>query len=231
MFGWAEKILKVDLTRERVSQEPLALEFAKTWLGGRGFNSKMLYDEFDPSVKDPYSPENITCISGGLLEATAAPACRHTTISVGRSPVTGLFSDSGIGGHFGPELKMAGFETIVVYGKSQDPVYLWVKDGQAELRDAENLWGKDTWETERILKRELGDKRIKELSIGPSGETKVAYSGVMHCDNITGEGGTRVASRAGWRETPPARCTGTPRVCGPFGVGPQAWIPYLRIIL
>lgn len=197
MFGWTGTILRVDLSKEKIWKESIDLEFAKNWLGGRGFNSKILYDEFDPSVRDPYDPKNIICVGCGLLNATSVPACRHTTISVGRSPVTSLFGDSGIGGHFGPELKMAGYETIVIYGKAKKPVYLWIKNEQVDLRDAGHLWGEDTWETEKILKNELRDEAIKELSIGPAGENKVAYSAVIHCDNRTGEGGSRAASKVG----------------------------------
>lgn len=173
MFGWAGKIIRVDLSRKKVMKEDLKLSFAKAFLGGRGFNSKILYDEFDPRVADPYSPENMVAISPGGLVGAALSASR-VTVSVARSPVTGLFGDGNMGSHWGSELKWAGYDTIILYGRSEKLVYLEIEDDHLAIRDAKHLKGKTVWETDRILKEEIGDEDAKVIAIGPAGENLIA---------------------------------------------------------
>ena len=189
MYGWSGQILKVDLTNERVVKEPLRSAFARDFLGGRGFNSKILYDEFNPKVTDPYSPQNIVVISPGSLVGATLSASR-VCVSVARSPVTGLFGDGNLGSHWGRELKYAGYDTIVFYGKARELVYLFIEDDQVEIRDAKHLKGKTVWETEDMLKQELGDPEARVIAIGPAGENRVASAIPLERHRAAGGCGT-----------------------------------------
>lgn len=173
MHGWAGSILWIDLTKKTIEKKPLDLTFAKMFLGGRGFNSKILYDQFDPEITDPFDPENIVCISTGVLTGTNAPSTGRVTISFARSPITGVFGDGNAGGHFGPELKYAGYDAIVIHGASDKPVYLSIKDDQVELRDADRIWGREIPDADRILRKEMGSLQTQIFMIGPAGENLV----------------------------------------------------------
>jgi len=188
MYGWAGTILYVDLSEGRIEKRPLDRQFARMYLGGRGFNSRILYDEFDPTEEDPFSPGNVICISSGVLGGTFAPSSGRVTISLGRSPLTGVFSDGNAGGHFGPEIKFAGYDTIVLKGAAPQPVYLSIFDDQVELRDARHVWGKDVWESDRILRDEFGDPDAQVFTIGPAGERRVALAVTM-CNLCRAPGG------------------------------------------
>ena len=171
MYGWAGQNLRVDLTAGTITKEPLDPTFARMFLGGRGFNSKILYDEFDPAITDPYDPGNLICIGSGPLSGTLAPSSGRVTISVARSPITGVFGDGNAGGHFGPEIKYAGYDTIIIKGRSEKPVYLYIYDDVVELRDASHLWGKDVWQTDHILRagrREQGGHSGDDVQPGAS---------------------------------------------------------------
>jgi aldehyde:ferredoxin oxidoreductase len=174
MFGWAGRILRVDLSRGRVVKEELKPAFAKAFLGGRGFNSKVLYDEFDPEIADPFSPENIVCIGVGALSGPS-PSSSRVTVSVARSPITGVFGDGSAGGHFGPEMKFAGYDMLVIKGRSEKPVYLWIQDDDVEVRDARHLWGKDVVEAHHMLLEEA-DAEAKTMIIGPAGERLISMA-------------------------------------------------------
>ncbi|MBN1315686.1 MAG: aldehyde ferredoxin oxidoreductase family protein [Anaerolineales bacterium] len=188
MNGWAGTILYVDLTKGKIEKRPLDLKFARQYLGGRGFNSRILYDEYDPADKDPFSPGNVICISSGVLGGTLAPSSGRVTISVGRSPLTGVFGDGNAGGHFGPEIKFAGYDTIVLKGASPHPVYLSIFDDQVELCDARHIWGKDVWETDQMLRDEFGDQDAQVFTIGPAGEKRSALA-VTLCNLCRAPGG------------------------------------------
>ena len=187
-MSFTGRILRIDLTEQRVEKETLPRDFFENYLGGRGIGAKILFDELPPRI-DPLSPENIIIFSTGTLGGTFAPASSRLTVT-SKSPETNLYCKSTVGGHFSPELKFAGYDGIVVSGAAQKPVYLYIKDDLVEIRDASHLWGKDVRETDRILKQELKDDRISVLSIGPAGENLVKYSAVM--TNIY-----RAASRGG----------------------------------
>lgn len=178
MFGWAGRILRVDLSRGKVVKEDLRLSFAKAFLGGRGFNSKIIYDELNPKVTDPYSPENIVCISpGGLVGATLSAS--RVVVSVARSPITGLFGDANMGSHWGSELKWAGYDTIVLYGRSKNLAYLKIEDDVVEIKNGEHLKGKTIWETDKMLKEEVGDEEARVIAIGPAGENLIASANTI----------------------------------------------------
>jgi aldehyde:ferredoxin oxidoreductase len=165
MYGWASQILRVDLTAENIVKEPLDPTFVEEFLGSRGFNSKILHDEFDPAITDPFDPHNVICIGTGPLSGTLAPGSSGITISVGRLPNTGSFSNDNLGGHFSSDLKYAGYDTIVVKGRSEKPVYLHIYNDIVELRDAAHVQGKDVWQANDYLREETGDLMAQTLVI------------------------------------------------------------------
>ena len=171
--GWAGRILNVNLTTGEIETEPLSKDFARKHIGGRGFGTRILYDEVGPEV-DPMGPDNIIAIGSGPLSGTLSPGACRTDI-IAKSPLTGIFGRTNLGGFFGSELKYAGYDLIVFRGHLAKPVYLLIKDDRVELKDAAHLWGKDTWETQRLIREELADSDIKTLKIGPAGEN-LCYS-------------------------------------------------------
>jgi len=176
--GYIGVLLEVDLSTGRIEKKSLDETFARKYIGGRGFTSRLQYELIPPEV-EPLSAANPLIVATGPLTGTRAPAGSRFTIG-GRSPLTGILGDANAGGHWGPELKRAGFDVIIFKGKSDRPVYLWLHDGQAELRDASHLWGKDTRQTRAILVQELGgDEEIKVAAIGPAGENLVKFSGLV----------------------------------------------------
>jgi len=176
--GYMGKFLRVNLTDGTIKEEKISDEVLKMFIGGRGLGVKILYDELKPGV-DPLSPENKIVILTGPLTGTAAPSSGRWC-SVTKSPLTGTIHDSHSGGYFGPELKFAGFDGIIIEGVSEKPVYLWIHDGEAELRDASHLWGKDTHDTTDMICKELGDEKIKVACIGPAGENLVKIAGIIN---------------------------------------------------
>ncbi len=168
MDGYAGKLLFVDLTKRIVEEKALSEELAKKFIGGYGIGAKLLYDRMKPG-SDPLGPDNILGFISGPLNGTGAMFGGRYTV-VCKSPVTGGWNDANSGGFFGPELKGAGFDGIFVSGISDKPVYLFIKDGKAEIRDAKQLWGKDCVETEEALIQETGEGKLRTAVIGPAGE-------------------------------------------------------------
>ena len=177
-MSWAKKILRVNLTAGTVTSEPLNMDWAQTYLGSRGLGSKYLVSEVDPKV-DPLSPENkIIWATGPLTGTMASTGGRYTVIT--KSPLTGAIACSNSGGYWGAELKMAGWDMVIFEGKSAKPVYLYINDDTAELRDAAWLWGKSVWETEAMIKKGLQDPLVRVSSIGKAGENGVLYAAVVN---------------------------------------------------
>jgi aldehyde:ferredoxin oxidoreductase len=174
VHAYVGKILRVDLSRGKSSVEPLNMNWARMFVGGKGLGAKYLYEELEPRI-DAFSPENVLILMTGPLAGTTAPCtAKHVTIT--KSPQTGAFLDSYAGGYFGCELKFAGFDAVILKGKAKKPVYLSINNDQVQIKDADELWGKDTHETEKLVKEELGDKEVKVASIGPAGENLVRFS-------------------------------------------------------
>jgi len=190
MKSWPLPVLWVDLTKRKTKIERVSKDFARMYLGERGFNSRRLWDMVKSDV-DALSPENVLCIGVGPLCGTLAPASSRFTVS-SKSPLTDVLGSANSGGFFGPELKYAGYSQIVVLGRSKEPVYLWIENEQVEIRDANCLWGRDTWETQELLVEEIGDSTVKTLCIGPAGENMVRYatiiSGLSSAAGRTGTG-------------------------------------------
>jgi len=177
-MSWAGRILRVDLTRGLVKAEPLNMDWARAYVGSRGLASKYLVEEIDPKV-DPLSPANkLIWATGPLTGTMASTGGRYTVVTKG--PLTNAIACSNSGGYFGAELKMAGWDMLIFEGKSPKPVYLYVSDDVAELRDASGLWGKTVWQTEELLKKTLQDPLVRVSSIGRAGENQVLYASVVN---------------------------------------------------
>jgi aldehyde:ferredoxin oxidoreductase len=176
--GLAGTILEVDLSNNKIVKKSLSEEFARKYLGGRGFNSKKLFELIKPGV-DALSPENVLMFAPGCLSGTLAPSSDRFTVTA-KSPLTDIFGDSNSGGGFASELKFAGYDQIIIFGKSEEPVYLWIDDDRVEIRDAKKIWGKSTWETISFIKKEIKDSEIEVVSIGQAGENMVRYAAIMN---------------------------------------------------
>ncbi|ACS90065.1 aldehyde ferredoxin oxidoreductase family protein [Thermococcus sibiricus] len=178
MFGYMGKILRVNLTTGEIKVEELKEEDAKNFIGGRGFASKFLLEEIDPKV-DPFSPENKLIFATGPLTGTTAPTGgRYMVIT--KSPLTGFIASSNSGGFFGPELKFAGYDMLIIEGKADHPVYISIKDDDVEIKDASHLWGKRVGETTDKLLEEFGDKKARVACIGPAGEKLVRLANIIN---------------------------------------------------
>jgi aldehyde:ferredoxin oxidoreductase len=177
-MSWAGRILRVNLSAGTCKSEPLNMDWARAYIGSRGLGSKYLISEISPKV-DPLSADNkLIWATGPLTGTMASTGGRYTVITKG--PLTGAIACSNSGGYFGAELKMAGWDMIIVEGKSAKPVYLYINDDTAELRDASHLWGKTVWETEELLKKGLQDPLVRVSSIGRSGENQVLYASIVN---------------------------------------------------
>ena len=186
--GLAGKILQVDLTTGRIRTESSEPYAART-LGGRGTNSLILINEIEPGTKW-HDADNLLCFGAGSLVGTPAPGACRTDIST-INVFNGGKGSANVGGSWGAELKYAGFDNIIIQGKAERPVYLYVTDGRAEIREAGWLRGKTTYETENLLRQEIGDERIEIAAIGPAGENRVRGSAVL-IDTAKAAGGSGV---------------------------------------
>lgn len=185
--GCFGRILLVDLSRGAIEEASLPRSIYRDYLGGYGLGVKLLYDRM-PSGADPFGPENGLGFVPGLLTGSGALFSGRFMV-VGKSPLTGGWGDANCGGHFGPALRTAGFDGVFVTGVSRRPAYLLIDEDQAELRDAEHLWGLDTAETERRVKEELG-RGAQVVSIGPAGEKRSLIAAII-------TDGGRAAARSG----------------------------------
>ncbi|MBN1226511.1 MAG: aldehyde ferredoxin oxidoreductase family protein [Deltaproteobacteria bacterium] len=187
--GYMGKILRVDLSTGKIGTEPLNEQIAKDFIGARGYAVKIFSDEVDAKI-DPLGPENKIIFATGPLTLTSSPAASRYNV-VTKSPLNNTIAGSNSGGFWGPELKKAGYDMIIVEGKAEKPVYLWVSEDKVELKDATHLAGKDTSETTDTIIKDLGgDKQIKVSCIGPAGENLVKFSCIINEK-------TRAAGRTG----------------------------------
>ena len=179
--------LEIDLSRgsiERIATDPKETEL---YLGGLGTNAKMLWDRVPPEV-EPFSPDNLLIFAAGLLCGTPATGCNRTIVST-ISPQTKLMAFSMMGGFFAPELKYAGYDKIVLSGKSPNLVYLWIKDDKVEIRDASHLQGKGSVETAELLKQELKEPKAQVAAIGLAGENRVYFASIEQGRSSASRGG------------------------------------------
>jgi aldehyde:ferredoxin oxidoreductase len=193
MYSYGGHILRVDLTSGRIERQPTEEDLARAYLGGRGLNVKRLWDELpahlakrahlarpaaDNLSADGLSADNLLLFGAGPLVGTTFPGGARFNVT-GLSPQTGILGDGNAGGFFGPEMKFAGYDQLVLGGRAERPVYLWVHDDVVELRDARGLWGKDVWETTAALRQELGDNDVQVATIGQGAENGVRFAGVF----------------------------------------------------
>ncbi len=179
--GYNGKILHVNLTSRQLSVEEPDEKFYRKYMGGSALAMYYLLKEM-PAGVDPLVPENVLVLALSVLTGTAISGQSRMTAAA-KSPLTGGIGDSQGGGFFPAELKFAGFDAIVIKGKADKPVYLWIHDGKYELRDAAHLWGKITGEAEAMIKEELGDDKIEVWQIGPAGEKGVRFAGIFSMSN------------------------------------------------
>ena len=188
MLGYFQKILYVDLTSKTSRTVDIDEKDLKLLIGGAALGAKILLNEVAPKV-DPLSPENKLIFAVGFMQALNYPGNAKWSV-ITKGPLTKSFLDSAGTGAWAPELKKAGYEAIVIEGKSDKPVYIYINNDSVEIKDASKIWGMDTVETGKAIKEELGDKRINTLNIGPAGEKMIPFSSIS-CDghSFAGRGG------------------------------------------
>ena len=186
--GYCGKVLFVELSEGKIEELKPSEQTYRSFIGGTGLGVRFLYEKMKAG-NDPLGSENILGFVTGPLTGTSAPGSGRFTV-VCKSPLTNAWADSNSGGYWGPELKYAGYDAVFIKGVAKEPVYLYIFEDKAELRDASGLWGKNTRETDEKLKKELGDEKAKVACVGPSGELKSLISGIVN------ESG-RTAARSG----------------------------------
>jgi len=188
MHGYMGKMLVVDLSGGGITAEPLNEGYARRYVGGSGLACRYLYDAVCADT-DPLGPENPLIFMTGPLVGTAAPSCGRFTVSA-RSPLTGLWGESNAGGYWGPGLRFAGYDGVIVRGEASGPVYLSIEDGEARLESANHLWGLSTYQTCERIREDSGRKATRVACIGPAAEKGVLYAGIMNGEGrMNGRGG------------------------------------------
>ena len=177
-YGYTRNILHLDLSSKKNWIENPPENFYRTYWGGRALALYYMLNRMKPHT-DPLSPDNLLIFAPSVITGAPAPAIPRYTVCA-KSPLTGTEGEAEAGGWWGPELKKAGFDAIIIKGSSSTPVYLYIKDGKVVIKDATHLWGKDTGETQRIIKEELADDRVRIAQIGPAGENLVRFANIVN---------------------------------------------------
>jgi len=172
-YGWTGKLLRVDLTSRTISVE----DWDRSWIGGKGFGQWALFNE-EPVNCEDFDPRRLLIFSSGPLNGTIAPSCSRLGVS-SRNLVTGGCSYSSSGGFFSSEMKYAGYDHIIITGKAEGPVYLYIKNEEVKILDASDLWGKDTWQTESALRHHYSEPDLRVACIGPAGENRVRLACII----------------------------------------------------
>lgn len=206
--AYAGRILRVDLTSGKMEKIPTA-EYADRWIGGRPVNTWFCFDEMDPD-KAWDDPGNLLCFGTGVLVGTLAPGSCRVSVEC-KNVFNGGMGSSNVGGFWGPELKYAGYDHIILTGKSERLVYLWIHDGEVEVLDAEELRGCTTWETERRIRVMYHDERIRVASIGPAGEHLVKSACIIN-DRAGAAGGSGCGAVMGSKNLKAIAVRGTGKI-------------------
>ena len=189
-YGYNGKIVRVDLTSKTITVEEPGELIYRTYLGGGGLASYYLLKELKPGI-DPLSADNILVFASSVISGVPIAGMVRYTVAA-KSPLTGAYGEAEAGGFWGPELKFAGFDAVIVTGKAEKPSYLWINDGMVEIRSAEKIWGLETGPAQEMIREELGEKRARVALIGPAGENLVRYACVVnelkHANGRTGMG-------------------------------------------
>jgi len=186
--GYACKLLRIDLSNNEIQKEDLDSEIIENFLGAEGIASKILYDEVK-SDTDPLGPENRLIVMTGAFVGTSIPCGIKSTVA-SKSPLTGIYGEALFSAPIGEDLKKSGYDGVIIQGKAEKPVYLWISDDKAEIKDAGHLWGKETLDTVDSIRQELGDSKASVITIGPAGEKLVKLACIMSDDS-------RAAGRCG----------------------------------
>jgi len=177
MYGYAGTLLRIDLSNAKIRKEPLPEDKVEDYIGGRGLVAKFLWDELPPGTK-PFSEKNMFIAATGPLTGILMPGSSKTHFG-SKSAATGGYADSNMGGHFGPELKYAGYDVLIITGKASEPSYLFIEDEKVEIRSAAAYWKKGAITTEQVLKKELG-KNFQIITVGPAAENLVRFACICH---------------------------------------------------
>lgn len=177
LYGYAGNTLRINLSENNIIKEPLSEELVDEYIGGRGFVAKTLFDELPPNT-EPFDPENLFIIAMGPLSGTFMPATGKTHFGT-KSPATGGYGDSNMGGHFGVEMKYAGYDMIVLNGKAEELSYIFIENDKVEVRSAQKYWGRGSFDVEKAMKDDLGEE-YQILTIGPAGENLVKFACISH---------------------------------------------------
>jgi aldehyde:ferredoxin oxidoreductase len=172
-----QPILRINLSENKIDKFLIPSEWEKEYLGGASLGARILYDELVP-VLDPISPEAPLLFINGPLSGTSGPAVGRFVVCA-KSPATGLWGESNCGGFWGPELRMAGYDGLMIMGKANTPVYISINDKNIEIRPADHLWGMDTYSTQSAVKAELEVKNPRVAVIGPAGEKRIPYASIL----------------------------------------------------
>jgi len=183
MKGWTGNILRVNLTNRTFKKESFTEEFAKTWVGGRGFAAKILFDELKPGI-DPLGPENKLIVALGPIAGIPAPNTGKAVVAA-KSPLTGFYGDGNLGTRVSDQLRKAGYDAMIVEGKAEKPTMLYIEDDKVEFLSAEEVWGKGTYQTNDWIYAKYG-KNAGVLNIGQAGENKVLYSVIRSMEGRAG---------------------------------------------
>jgi aldehyde:ferredoxin oxidoreductase len=171
------KVAYIDLSSGEIDTASIPIDIRKKYIGGRGLDSYFLYNHLKKN-SEPLGPDNVVVVSAGLLGGMVAPASSRTHLT-SKSPLTGYLGSANMGGFFAPELRFAGFDHLVIKGKSPKPAYIFINNGRVEIRDASCIWGKTAPDTQENLRKELGDEDIQIICIGPAGEKLVGFASVV----------------------------------------------------
>jgi aldehyde:ferredoxin oxidoreductase len=213
MNGWIGTILRINVAKGSISKENLDPAIAQKFMGGRGLGTYIMSREVSPVI-DPLDPDNKLIFAAGPLSGTNAPSASHWNI-VTKGPLTGTIAASSSGGMFGAMLKYAGYDALVVEGKAEKPIYLWIKDDNVEIRDAAQLWGKPTPETTEMI-RALTDEEASVSCIGPAGENLTLLANIMNeCNRAAGRSGVGAVMGSKNLKAVAVRGTGAVRVPDP----------------
>lgn len=176
--GYNGVVLRINLSTNSVSTQTIDELFCRKYLGGAGFVTYFLWKELRPNT-DALGPDNKLVFALGPLTGIPLSGTGRNCVGA-KSPLTGTIAKSEAGEFWGSELKRAGYDAIIIEGKAAKPVYIWIHDGEANIRDASHLWGRNTKETQQAIRDELGDKLVRVALIGPAGENLVRYACIMH---------------------------------------------------
>lgn len=207
MFAYTGKILHVDLTTGRHRTETFGEDFARKYIGGTGFGIKTLIDNLKPGT-DAFDPGNPLIYAVGATTATMLPCTASKFGVFAKSPASGLLGEAYSTGQWGAELRSAGYDILVITGRSPKPVYLWIDDQSVQIRNAAHLWGKTTWDAEQKIRDELGDQNIRVSGIGQAGENRVVYASLIN-DHFRAAGRSGLGAVAGSKNLKAVAVRGT----------------------